>query len=80
MELVSIKAKHMCIHAASRAFLPLTRGFSVQSTLSRADIFGTGTKCPSYRESKKGSKERRGPTLGVRFSKVPVKREKTLHE
>ena len=44
MELVSIKAKRMCIHPASRAFLPLTLGFSVQSTLSRVDTFGTGTK------------------------------------
>ena len=75
MEIVSIKAKRMCIHPASRAFLPLTLGFSVQSTLSRADTFGTGTKCPSYRESNKGSKESRGPTLGVRFTKVSVKRE-----
>ena len=25
-------------------------------------------RCPSYRESNKGSKERRGPTLGVRFT------------
>ena len=24
-------------------------------------------RCPSYRESNKGSKERQGPTLGVRF-------------
>ena len=76
MELLSIKAKRMCIHPASRAFLPLTLGFSVQSTLSRADTFGTATKCPSYnRESNKGSKERQGPTLGVRFTKVSVKRE-----
>ena len=70
-----MKAKLMCIHPASRAFLPLTLGFSVLSTLPRADTFGTGTKCPSYRESNKGSKERQGPTLGVRFTKVSVKRE-----
>ena len=38
----------------------------IQSTLSKTDAFGTGTKCPSYRESNKGSKERQGPTLGVR--------------
>ena len=29
-------------------------------------------RCPSYRESNKGSKERQGPTLGVRFTKVFV--------
>ena len=29
-------------------------------------------RCPSYRESNKGSKERQGPTLGVRFTKVSV--------
>ena len=25
-------------------------------------------RCPSYRESNKASKERQGPTIGVRFS------------
>ena len=29
-------------------------------------------RCPSYRESNKGSKERQGPTLGVRFTEVSV--------
>ena len=29
-------------------------------------------RCPSYRESKKGSKERQGPTLGVRFIDLSV--------
>ena len=29
-------------------------------------------KCPSYRESNKGGKERQGPTLGVRFKEVSV--------
>ena len=32
-------------------------------------------RCPSYRESNKGSKERQGPTLSVRFIEVSVKRE-----
>ena len=50
----------------------------LQSTLSKTDTFGTGTKCPSYRESNKGSKERQGPSLGVRFTEVSVKRESTL--
>lgn len=31
--------------------------------------------CPSYRDSTEGSKERQGPTKGVRFSEVFVKRE-----
>ena len=35
-------------------------------------------RCPSYRESNKGSKERQGPTLGVRFREVSVKRESTV--
>ena len=47
---------------------------SIQSTLSKTDTFGTGTsclsvleRCPSYRESNKGSKERQGPSYrGVR--------------
>ena len=52
---------------------------TLQSTLSKTDTVGTGTKCPSYRESNKGSKERQGPTLSVRFKEVSVKRESTVH-
>ena len=33
--------------------------------------------CPSYRQSNKGSKERQGPTVGVRLIEVSVKRELT---
>ena len=50
----------------------------LQSTLSKTDTFGTGIKCPSYRESNKGSKETQGPTLSVRFTEVSVKRESTV--
>ena len=32
-------------------------------------------RCPSYRESNKGSKERQGPTLSVRLIEVSFKRE-----
>ena len=32
-------------------------------------------RCPPYRESNKGSKERQGPTLSVHFTEVSVKRE-----
>ena len=35
-------------------------------------------RCPSYRESNKGSKEKQGPTLGVRLIGVSVKRELTV--
>ena len=35
-------------------------------------------RCPSYSESNRGSKERQGPTLGVRLIEVSVKRESTL--
>ena len=35
-------------------------------------------KCPCYRESNKGSKQRQGPTLGVRLIEVSVKRESTV--
>ena len=42
------------------------------------DTFGTGHKCPSYRESDKGSKEKQGPTLSVHFTEVSVKRESTV--
>ena len=43
-----------------------------QSTLSKMDTYGMGTKCPSYRESNKGSKERQGPNLGVSFTEVSI--------
>ena len=36
-------------------------------------------RCPSYRESNNGSKERQGPTLGVRLIEVSVQRESTVH-
>ena len=41
-------------------------------------------RCPSYKESNKRSKERQGPTLGVRFTgvsliEVSVKRESTVY-
>ena len=38
-----------------------------------------GPKCPSYKESNKGNKQRQGPTLGVRFTEVSVKRDLTVH-
>ena len=44
----------------------------IQSPLPKTDTFGTGTKCPSYRESSKDSKERQGPALGVCFIEVSV--------
>ena len=55
----------------------------IQSTLSKSDTFGAGTKCPSKRdvcliESHKRSKERQGPTLGVRLIEVSIKRESTV--
>ena len=46
---------------------------SMQSTVSKTCTFGTSTKCPSYRESNIGSKERQGPiTVCVRFTEVSV--------
>ena len=35
-------------------------------------------RCPSYKESNKRSKERQGPTLGVRFTELSFKRELTV--
>ena len=83
----------------------------LQSTPSKTDTFGTGSKCPSqrdvrliesqikgvkkgrdqlqvsvlqrypsYKESNKGSKERQGPTLGVRFREVSVLQRCPLRE
>ena len=34
--------------------------------------------CPSYKESNKGNNQRQGPTIGVRFTEVSVKRESTV--
>ena len=36
-------------------------------------------RIPSYRESNKGSNEKQGPTLGVRFTEVSVKKELTVY-
>ena len=35
-------------------------------------------RCPSYPESNKGNKQRQGPTPGVRFTEVSVKRGSTV--
>ena len=37
-------------------------------------------RCPSYRESNKGSKQKQGPTLGVRFTEVSVLYRSPLRE
>ena len=44
------------------------------------DTFGIGSECPSYIhvEPNKESKERQGPTLGVNFTEVSIKRESTV--
>ena len=53
--------------------MSVKRESTVLSTLSMTDTFGTGTKCPSSKESNKGNKQRQGPTLGVRFTEVHVR-------
>ena len=37
-------------------------------------------RCPSYKESNKGNKQRQGPTLGVRLIEVSVKRGSTIFQ
>ena len=60
--------------------VPFSKG--LQSTLSKMDIAGTGTKCQS---ANNGSTERQGQTLDVRFTKavclmeVSVKGELTVY-
>ena len=56
---------------------PATSKWPIQSTLFKTDTFGTSAeclsqfgRCPSYRESNKGSKGRQGPTLGVHFTEL----------
>ena len=47
--------------------------FFSQSTLSKTDIFGTGTKCPSWRDVHLIESQIKGvKTLGVRFTEVSV--------
>ena len=52
---------------------------TLQSTLSKIDTFGTGTKClskrecPCYRESNKGSKDRQGPTQVSFLMRLPLR-------
>ena len=56
-----------------RTTVMLERTNVIQSTLSKSDTFGTGLeRCPSYRKSNKGSKERQGQTLDARFTEVSV--------
>ena len=53
----------------------------IQSTLSKTDTFELlwePALSVHLRGSNKGSKERRGPTLGLRFTEVSVKRESTV--
>ena len=51
----------------------------IQSALlSKMDTFGTGTKCPSYRESKKKGEKKGGDQLSVRLIEVSIKRESTV--
>ena len=53
----------------------------IQSTLSKTDTFELlwePALSVHLRGSNKGSKERRGPALGIRFTEVSVKRESTV--
>lgn len=50
----------------------------INSTLFKTDTFGIGTLCPSYRESPKRNKKRRGPSLDACFMEVFVKSEVTV--
>ena len=47
--------------------------FFLQSTLSKTDTFGMGTKCPSWRDVRLIERQIKGlKTLGVRFTEVSV--------
>lgn len=54
---------------------PQTKQFQIIKTYNVFKLFLYLESCPSYRDSTEGSKERQGPTKGVRFSEVFVKRE-----
>ena len=48
-----------------------------RATKEIGDVCTQATSYRDHRESNKGSKERQGPILGVRFTEVSVKREST---
>ena len=48
------------------------RQLSLRRTPLGRSLLAVLERCPSYRESNKGSKERQGPTLGVRFTEVSI--------
>ena len=43
----------------------------MQSTFSKRNTFGARTECPSYKQSNEGIRERKGPTVDVRFTEIP---------
>ena len=50
----------------------------MQSTFSKRNTFGARTECPSYKQSNKGIRERKGPTVDVLLIKNSGKRESTV--
>ena len=46
----------------------------MQSTFSKRNTFGARTECPSYKQSNKGIRERKGPTVDVLLIENSVKR------
>ena len=52
----------------------------MQSTFSKRNTFGARTECPSYKQSNKGIRERKGPTVDVRFTEIPVLQKIPLRE
>ena len=67
----------------------ITENADLQSTLSKSDTFGAGSKCPSKRDvrliesqitgvRKEGTNSRRPFYRGVRLIEVSVKRESTV--
>ena len=65
--------KKMHFIRVSRMYL--ARKYYSQLSLRRTPLgpaLSVLVRFPSYRESNKGSKERQGPTLGVRFTEVSI--------
>ena len=56
----------------SKARLTLVGASGMQSTFSKRNIFGARTECPSSKQSNKGIRERKGPTVDVRFTEIPL--------
>ena len=68
-DLVAAITHHGSVGGKINLFIAL-RQLCLKWTSLGLNLVSVLERCPSYRKSSKGSRERKGPTLGVRFIKV----------